>query len=111
MIEELPKRRAGFGLAGLFAIDCVKSGIDPYAGSCEKEAPVGNILLEGVIISEHVHIGKYDEDPTDESDEIGCDPFRNKRDHPLPVRIQQTINLGVLARFVLVVAQLGQPLL
>ena len=88
----------------MFSIDGIKGRVDPYAGSSEEEAPVGNILLEGVIEPQHVHIRKDDEDPTNKGNEVGCDPFRNQRDDPLPIRVQQTVDFGVLAGFVLVVA-------
>ena len=63
--------RARLGSSSLLPIDGVKGGVDPDAETGEEEAPVGDILLKGVVVSEHYEVGQDDEDPPNEGDEIG----------------------------------------
>lgn len=84
MIEQLSQWRTGFSSSGLFSIDSIKSRVNKNTKSGEEETVPGNIFFECVVIDEHVGVGQYNEEPADESNEIGSNPCRYEIDTPLP---------------------------
>lgn len=102
MIEQLSQWWAGFSSSGLFTIDSIKSRVNENTKSGEEETVPGDIFFECVVIDEHVGVGQYNEEPADESNEIGSNPCRYEIDTPLPEWVHFVVEPCIFSWFVLV---------
>ena len=74
--------------SGLFAIDGVKSGIDPQTDGSPVETPGGDVLFEGEIIAKDGYIRGEEDKPSNEGDDIRCDPHGHQCNNIIPIRCQ-----------------------